>query len=1582
MDTYNSESKIPTELLNEFKYYPLESKDEDPMDAFIRSEGLNPPTPIKGDDDKQKTSIVSDVFSQFSFPGITRKTISGCLCTLEDLHLVMHSIVRIKNKYDFLFSGKLIYRLITNSNIIADALNVDFKKFFDNLFIQTQSEDEIENFFELMHKIKGNFDVVKCHPFYKKFYKFLLFCVTRGMLDKFGLDMDMLIFSGLEKKKASMNVHSKLDFLMTLFDLILYVSETGYACFKTKSLEPIYIGNTRVEVWVQTCLKLKSQSRVLSNPAPHGFTIEGFYAELDDSIQKGRAIIRFLPPEEKGDRRFLASLLYELENIKTSCITKRAASSGRKAPFSMLVYGSTSIGKTLFSHILFKHFAKLFDLPSEDCFKFTVNPLANFWDNFETYMWCLILDDIASLRPDAANGIDPSMETVIQAINNVDFVPDQADLDKKGTTPFVGKLVVATTNTLHLNSYAYFSCPIAVRRRFKFNVRLELKKCYATDGMLDASKLPPIVSGEYPDFWHIFVEKVVPSDDIIEGQFGRSVSVAAFDDIHSFLAWYSKEAISFDTNQNNAVKCDKQMDEIRLCRTCYLPLSKCSCVEMQSKDFQKRFFVNFFVEFAKRYAILSVIKFWLIFILVLCKTCIPFDQWLTRILFGTAPLHTFVDFKYQAKIQALVAKQIDDKIRKTIGYPKLLLSTIATLAVGYSLMKLVKSFNEDYDEQGSEEPQVVMEKEENPTCPRRKAIIWERSNPPPCNKFLTEELCDKFCCWDIKLKFSLAELPCNDGKFLPPDNHLDINLDDVGIPPKANPCEIDNVWKKNEHIVEKVNLTPQSISLRGKTQREVSSFFAGNCVSLIARRVVNGKVTFRKIKAFCIKGNNYITNYHFVRNIEDSFEFTIISGPPASVSTNINVVMHPDQFKVLPGYADLCSFELNCLPPRKDLSKYFMKEPYSGHFNGFYLSRSESGEMIAREVYHAMYGFKHDDYPDTMIHGRVKIGTENGDCSSVLVLDTPLGWCIAGFHVAWKADGNVVLAIPSDKISISSTCPVPGSVDLSAPGFERTLGPLNHKSPANFIEQGFFKVYGSYAGFRPKHKSTVTNTIIHDSLIKRGFKDKHGPPCMQGWEPWYKALDAMSKPVRKLDTNLLRKISINMREEMLSKFTKEDLSMVHVVDYKTAVNGMPGVTFVDSINKNTSMGNPWKKSKKFFLNPAVTKTHPHGVDFVPDVKQRIKNIIAGYKAGRRRNPIFCGHLKDEAVSFKKILNKKTRLFTGAPADWSVVVRMFTLGITRLFQNKKFISEMAVGTQSQTREWDRLFQFLTQHGPHRMVAGDYGEYDKRMACEVILEAFDIIIAICKAAGYSDEDLLVLEGIKWDTAFAWIDFDGDLMSFLGGNPSGHPLTVVINSLVNSIYMRYAYAILNPNKYDMTDFTKNVALMTYGDDNIMGVSEKCNWFNHTAIQKVFSSVGIKYTMADKEAESIPFIHISECTFLKRSWRYEPELNAHVCPLEKDSIYKSLLVGVRSKVISREQHSMEKIASAVREHFWHGKEEFNNFIKMIKEVIEENDLGYWITQSTFPTWIQLCEEFSDSRFEKSLYLQKQLSFNDSESE
>jgi hypothetical protein len=265
------------------------------------------------------------------------------------------------------------------------------------------------------------------------------------------------------------------------------------------------------------------------------------------------------------------------------------------------------------------------------------------------------------------------------------------------------------------------------------------------------------------------------------------------------------------------------------------------------------------------------------------------------------------------------------------------------------------------------------------------------------------------------------------------------------------------------------------------------------------------------------------------------------------------------------------------------------------------------------------------------------------------------------------------------------------------------------------------------------------------------------------------------------------------------------------------------------------------------------------------------------------------------------------------------------------------------------------------GLDQIIAGDYGKFDKRMLADFILAVFDLIVRIHRAAGFDKQHLLAIACIGEDIAFSICNINGDLVEFFGTNPSGHPLTVIINSLVNSLYMRYCYCELNPAQEVMT-FKEFVALITYGDDNTAGVSKLIPWFNHTAVQKVLADIGVEYTMADKTSESVPFIHIDDVAFLKRRWVWDEEVGGWLAPLEEDSITKSLTMWVPSSTLDMHAQMVFVISSANNEYFFHGREKFEEKHAFFKEILKREPYHYYVTESTLPTFDVLTKRFHEA--------------------
>jgi len=781
-----------------------------------------------------------------------------------------------------------------------------------------------------------------------------------------------------------------------------------------------------------------------------------------------------------------------------------------------------------------------------------------------------------------------------------------------------------------------------------------------------------------------------------------------------------------------------------------------------------------------------------------------------------------------------------------------------------------------------------------------------------------------------------------------------------------------NPWYKDDYVLSDLALTPQITSSLVMDFNQFCRKIANNTVYA---EIIRDGVAFREFRAFCVKGNIYVTNNHNILFAKEHVFKIVNSENKDGISTNVTItIKETELFRLVE--EDLCYFVVSNLPPKCDLSNYLVSEPIRCKGNGRIVSANPDGQRGTIDFHCLEYqpkvgGILGSD-PENYL-GSTIVRTAEGLCGSPYCMITAKGFVILGLHTygpgahipiqsSYHVGCNILTPELLIKSGIAYTMQSSNSalLPLSSKTAKRELSGLHRKSPFRYFCKGVANVYGSFVGFRPKPKSRVCLTPMNTFLSEEGYKTNFTAPVMSGWVPWRHALEEMTKPHEYVDVALVAKARSMFVSDILVQLDEEIKTVVHPYDEFTAINGAAGITYVDKINRNTSAGNPWKKSKKWFMSslpPVGDLLDP--VEVNAEIRERVELLETAYRTGTRMYPCFCAHLKDEPVSFAKREIGKTRVFAGAPVDYSIVVRKYLLSVIRLIQSHNLLFESGPGTIAQSKEWNDLREFLTTFGDESIVAGDYKYFDKHMHPVFMKEAFNIIRIICEHSGnYDEEDLKVIESICMDTTYPLMDFNGDLCEFIGVNPSGHPLTVIINGLVNSLYIRYSYLVSNPKK-EVPDFRENVKLMTYGDDNVMGVNPAISWFNHTTIQNALSQFGVTYTMADKVSESVPFIHIDNASFLKRTWRFDPDLEFYVCPLEHTSIEKSLMVWSRSKSICSEEQCTAVIHSAIREYFWYGMSVFKQKREMFKKLIVQLDIELWFEDLPLPTWSQLKSEY-----------------------
>jgi hypothetical protein len=92
-----------------------------------------------------------------------------------------------------------------------------------------------------------------------------------------------------------------------------------------------------------------------------------------------------------------------------------------------------------------------------------------------------------------------------------------------------------------------------------------------------------------------------------------------------------------------------------------------------------------------------------------------------------------------------------------------------------------------------------------------------------------------------------------------------------------------------------------------------------------------------------------------------------------------------------------------------------------------------------------------------------------------------------------------------------------------------------------------------------------------------------------------------------------------------------------------------------------------------------------------------------------------------------------------------------------------------------------------------------------------------------------------------------------------------------------------------------------------------------------------------------------------LKRTFRFDAELDTIVAPLDHDSIEKMLTTTVESKTLGIEAQTIEIVGSAIREYFWYGRVVFEEKLALLRSVVERSGIKDYIQDHTFPTYEEL---------------------------
>nr|ULF99829.1 MAG: hypothetical protein 2 [Aparavirus sp.] len=504
------------------------------------------------------------------------------------------------------------------------------------------------------------------------------------------------------------------------------------------------------------------------------------------------------------------------------------------------------------------------------------------------------------------------------------------------------------------------------------------------------------------------------------------------------------------------------------------------------------------------------------------------------------------------------------------------------------------------------------------------------------------------------------------------------------------------------------------------------------------------------------------------------------------------------------------------------------------------------------------------------------LNTENGDCGApVIVNETSVLRKIAGIHIAAQLSGACAYGQSITQIDLTrhlEKLPMqPLITDLdNLPNF--ILAPsvlqVNHEYTAEDLVSltGLPAPTFGFAGHCSNAPFLPCKTDIEESVIHGYTKTLTKPAYLRRPD-----VNLLHKNLEKcaLNTPYIPEAEVKraVKEVEAKLLTGESRSrLARVLTFEEAISGSEDSLFISGLNRRTSPGYPWVLQKEF---GKVGKTQWLGEDdyvYSDEVRDVVNKRIELAKTGVRSATVWTDTLKDERRPIAKVDALKTRVFSHGPFDYTIAFRMYFLGFIAHIMENRITNEQSIGTNVFAADWARTYKKLVSKGS-RVFAGDFSTFDGTLNSCIMNEFADVANKF-----YNDgpENATIRKVLMLDVFNSIHLCENVFYSCTHSQPSGNPLTTVLNSFYNSVSMRIAFYRVVGNNFSFDD---EVSMVSYGDDNVVNISDRVSeYFNQNTCTEAYATFGMIYTDEAKSGEASPdYRKISEVAYLKRGFRLD---------------------------------------------------------------------------------------------------------------
>lgn len=302
-------------------------------------------------------------------------------------------------------------------------------------------------------------------------------------------------------------------------------------------------------------------------------------------------------------------------------------------------------------------------------------------------------------------------------------------------------------------------------------------------------------------------------------------------------------------------------------------------------------------------------------------------------------------------------------------------------------------------------------------------------------------------------------------------------------------------------------------------------------------------------------------------------------------------------------------------------------------------------------------------------------------------------------------------------------------------------------------------------------------------------------------------------------------------------------------------------------------------------------------------------------------------------------------FVGDFANLILSRKLFGTFLSKIAE-ERITNGIAIGVNPHGSDWRLLINRLNTFPGGEFMDSDISKMEFRMyfpdivdsLIEIIMSAFpDHVQDLRRENGkmYPPMDVNAVRRNFLKSIFQpYIIFEGGLYHGMNFNPSGHPLTAALNSLVLLLWKRYTFYSLRNRVSNLTmeRYSSCVREIVMGDDSVEAVSPLCEWYNNETICAFLAEYDIKITPADKGTVWVKKHSLTDCVFLQRDFSM---IHGRPRALLSKSSIEVMLFWRRSKKDSLENRQ-NLMDSCLYEASLHGSDYFNKVRKVYVDTVK----------------------------------------------